>query len=96
MSGMMAQVAASAYPERVLSLTSIMSSSGNPSLPQASPDAMAMMTKPAPNLFEDEAGSLGTVFPFVHAYECRFRWPHPQCPDTSAPCLFIVLLPLLE
>nr|WP_256989717.1 alpha/beta fold hydrolase [Paenibacillus sp. VTT E-133280] len=75
MGGMIAQIAASEYPERVLSLTSIMSSSGNPTLPQTSPDVMAMMTKPAPNPFEDEAGFLahsvsfakriaGTSYPF--------------------------------
>jgi pimeloyl-ACP methyl ester carboxylesterase len=33
MGGMIAQIVASEYPERVLSLTSIMSSSGNPTLP---------------------------------------------------------------
>lgn len=56
MGGMIAQIAASEHPERVLSITSIMSSSGNPSLPQASPDVMGMMTRPAPSPFEDEAG----------------------------------------
>nr|WP_003337587.1 alpha/beta hydrolase [Brevibacillus laterosporus] len=55
MGGMIAQIAASECPERVLSLTSIMSSSGNPALPQTSPDVMAMMTKPAPNPFEEDA-----------------------------------------
>jgi pimeloyl-ACP methyl ester carboxylesterase len=65
MGGMIAQLAASVYPERVLSLTSIMSSSGNPSLPQASPEVMAMMTKPAPNPFEDEAGFLAHSLAFV-------------------------------
>ncbi|MBE1556123.1 alpha/beta fold hydrolase [Sporosarcina limicola] len=75
MGGMIAQIAASEYPERVLSLTSIMSSTGNPALPQTSPEVMAMMTKPAPNPFEDEAGFLshsvsfakriaGTGYPF--------------------------------
>lgn len=58
MGGMIAQVAASAYPQRVLSLTSIMSSSGNPKLPPASPEVMAMLTRRAPNPHEDEAGFL--------------------------------------
>lgn len=58
MGGMIAQLVASEYPERVLSLTSIMSSSGNPDLPPTSPEVMAMMTRPAPNPFEDEAGFL--------------------------------------
>lgn len=58
MGGMIAQLAASGYPERVRSLTSIMSSSGNPALPQAAPDVMAMMMRPAPDPVEDEAGFL--------------------------------------
>jgi pimeloyl-ACP methyl ester carboxylesterase len=65
MGGMIAQIAASEYPERVLSLTSIMSSSGNPALPQTAPDVMAMMTKPAPNPFEDEAGFLAHSLSFA-------------------------------
>ncbi|MET0307656.1 MAG: alpha/beta hydrolase [Sphingomonas sp.] len=64
MGGMIAQVVASEYPERALSLTSIMSSTGNPALPQAAPHVMAMMTRPTPNPFEDEAGFVehGTAF----------------------------------
>ena len=37
MGGMIAQIVAARYPQRVLSLTSIMSSSGRPDLPQAKP-----------------------------------------------------------
>ena len=44
MGGMIAQLVAMNYPERVLSLTSIMSTTGNPSLPQAKPEAMAVLT----------------------------------------------------
>lgn len=48
MGGMIAQMIAALYPERTLSLTSIMSSTGNPSLPPATPEAMAvLMTRPA-------------------------------------------------
>jgi len=65
MGGMIAQIAASEYPDRVLSLTSIMSSSGNPGLPQASPEVMGMMTRPAPNPFEDEAGYLAHSLAFA-------------------------------
>ncbi|MBQ1542702.1 MAG: alpha/beta hydrolase [Caulobacteraceae bacterium] len=75
MGGMIAQVVASARPERTLSLTSIMSSTGDPALPPAAPEVMAMMTRPAPDPFEDEAGFLehslafarriaGSGFPF--------------------------------
>lgn len=65
MGGMIAQIATSEYPKRVLSLTSIMSSSGNPALPPTAPDVMAMMTKPAPNPFEDEAGFLAHSLSFA-------------------------------
>jgi len=47
MGGMIAQVLTTSYPERTLSLTSIMSSSGNPDLPQAKLDVMKqLMTSP--------------------------------------------------
>lgn len=49
MGGAIAQMIASEHPRRVLSLTSIMSSSGNPTLPQAPPDVMVMMASPAPD-----------------------------------------------
>ncbi|MFI4974713.1 MAG: alpha/beta fold hydrolase [Caulobacterales bacterium] len=44
MGGMIAQEFAASYPDRTLSLVSIMSSTGNPGLPQPSPDAMATLT----------------------------------------------------
>ena len=43
MGGMISQHIAARYPERLLSLTSIMSSSGNPKLPRANKDAMAVL-----------------------------------------------------
>ena len=49
MGGMIAQLVASMHPERVHSLVSIMSSSGNPTLPAATPATMALMTRPAPD-----------------------------------------------
>lgn len=48
MGGMIAQLVAINYPDRVLSLTSIMSTTGNPTLPQAKPEAMAVLMTPAP------------------------------------------------
>jgi pimeloyl-ACP methyl ester carboxylesterase len=45
MGGMIAQMVAATYPDRVLSLTSIMSTTGNPMLPPASPEAMAVLTQ---------------------------------------------------
>ena len=44
MGGMIAQVVAAIYPSRVLSLTSIMSTTGNPAVPSAQPEAMAVLT----------------------------------------------------
>ncbi|GGL10037.1 alpha/beta fold hydrolase [Caulobacter rhizosphaerae] len=65
MGGMIAQIMAYEHPERVASLTSIMSSTGNPSLPSPAPDAMAMMTKPAPNSVSDEAAYLAHGLAFA-------------------------------
>lgn len=65
MGGMIAQLAAGRYPERVLSLTSIMSTTGNPDLPPTSPEVMALMTRPAPNPMEDEAGYLAHSLAFA-------------------------------
>lgn len=58
MGGMIAQLLASEHSERVLSLVSIMSSTGNPNLPQASPEVMAAMTSPSPHPLQDEQGYL--------------------------------------
>ncbi len=46
MGGMIAQLVAVEHPDRVLSLTSIMSTTGNPLLPPAEPEAMAALTAP--------------------------------------------------
>nr|WP_277614165.1 alpha/beta hydrolase [Kaistia nematophila] len=56
MGGMIAQVMASEQPARVLSLTSIMSSTGNPALPQATPETLAMMMRPSPDPAADPEG----------------------------------------
>jgi pimeloyl-ACP methyl ester carboxylesterase len=55
MGGMIAQTLAIRHGRRVRSLVSIMSSTGNPSLPPAKPEAMAVLTAPPPS---DRAGSL--------------------------------------
>ncbi len=46
MGGMVAQVLTIEHPERVLTLTSIMSSTGNPELPPAKPEAMQRLMRP--------------------------------------------------
>ena len=48
MGGMIAQQLAVLYPEKVRTLTSIMSSTGNPELPPAKPEALAVLMTPAP------------------------------------------------
>ena len=46
MGGMIAQLVAVEHPDRVLSLTSIMSTTGNPAVPPARAEAMAALTAP--------------------------------------------------
>ena len=53
--GMIAQTLAIKHPQRVLSLTSIMSSTGNRALPAATPEAMAALTSPPAS---DREGSI--------------------------------------
>lgn len=48
MGGMIVQTMALRRPQRVHSMTSIMSTTGNPALPPASPEAMAALTSPVP------------------------------------------------
>lgn len=48
MGGMIAQVVSYRHPKRVLSLTSIMSTTGNPDLPQGKPEIIAAVLAPAP------------------------------------------------
>lgn len=48
MGGGIAQEMAIHFPDRLLTLTSIMSSTGDPSLPQATPEAMAVLMAPPP------------------------------------------------
>ncbi|UZE48757.1 alpha/beta fold hydrolase [Rhodopseudomonas sp. P2A-2r] len=79
MGGMIAQLVASDHAQRVRSLTSIMSSTGNPALPPAAPDIMAMLTRPAPNPFADEAGFLAHGLGFAR---CIAGPGHPFDTDT--------------
>ena len=48
MGGMIAQLAAAHWPDRVASLTSIMSTTGNPRLPRPRPHAFKALTAPVP------------------------------------------------
>ena len=58
MGGMIAQMLAAEHPQKVLSLTSIMSSTGNPALPPAKPEAMERLTTRGPDPREDLEGFL--------------------------------------
>ncbi len=49
MGGAIAQLLAINHPEKVLTLTSIMASSGNPDLPQADEKAQKVLTRPVPD-----------------------------------------------
>jgi pimeloyl-ACP methyl ester carboxylesterase len=49
MGGMIAQLVACNHPNKCLSLTSIMSSTGNPGLPKSSPEAQAALMAPRPD-----------------------------------------------
>jgi pimeloyl-ACP methyl ester carboxylesterase len=72
MGGMIVQEIAINHPSRVLSLTSIMSTTGAPGLPQAKQEAMRVLMTPAPEdreasiEFGVEAGKIlyGSGFPF--------------------------------
>ena len=53
MGGMIAQEVAIRWPERVRSLTSIMSTTGDPRLPPPNPDVMTVFTKPPPKTSDE-------------------------------------------
>ncbi|WP_369311156.1 alpha/beta fold hydrolase [Providencia rettgeri] len=64
MGGMIAQLFAAKYPERTLSLCPIMSSTGNPNLPQSAPDVMQMLMSSGANPHEDFDGYLAGQLAF--------------------------------
>ena len=64
MGGMIAQLFASQHPSRAASLTAMMSSTGNPSLPSANAQVMNALMKRAPNPAEDLEGYLANSISF--------------------------------
>ena len=66
MGGMIAQAMAIHYPERVRTLTSIMSSTGNPDLPQPTPEAMGALLAPAASNRSEYITNQLTVAKILH------------------------------
>ncbi|HEV2362970.1 MAG TPA: alpha/beta hydrolase [Caulobacteraceae bacterium] len=77
MGGMIGQLLAADYPHKVLSLTSIRSSSGDPDLPQPAPELIAQFTSHGPDPHDDFEGYL------AHAVKSE-RLLSPGYPETDA------------
>lgn len=60
MGGMIVQLLAIEHPEKVLSMTSVMSNTGNPDLPKATDAAMAALTRPRPDATVDREGFIAS------------------------------------
>jgi pimeloyl-ACP methyl ester carboxylesterase len=58
MGGMIVQLMAIEHPEKVLSMTTVMSNTGNPDLPRATDAAMAALTRPRPDALVDREGAI--------------------------------------
>ncbi|GAI79390.1 unnamed protein product, partial [marine sediment metagenome] len=82
MGGMIVQIIALRHPTRVLSLTSIMSTTGNPNLPQAKPEAMQLLLKPAPT--DREAYIEESVNRRRFLYGSGFPFPEDQAREFAA------------
>jgi pimeloyl-ACP methyl ester carboxylesterase len=82
MGGMIVQIIAFRHPARVLSLTSIMSTTGNPNLPQAKPEAMQLLLKPAPT--EREAYIEESVKRWRILYGSGFPFPEDEVRELAA------------
>jgi pimeloyl-ACP methyl ester carboxylesterase len=76
--GMVAQLVAADHPEHTLSLTSIMSSTGNRSLPPAKPEAIAILNDRGPDPREDFEGFLDRA---VLGAQVIGSPAHPPNPD---------------
>ncbi len=78
MGGMIVQLMAANYPERTLSMTSIMSSSGKAGLPGARPDIQRQfMVKRPPDASREEAVAFGAEL------VSSFSYPDPARPENA-------------
>ena len=76
MGGMISQVIAADHADRTLSVTSIMSTSSAPGLPQATPRAMAVLTQPTPDFRTDpDAHVAAAVENAVVIGSPAYPWP---------------------
>ena len=66
MGGMIAQLVAADYPQKSLSLTSIMSTTGNPEVPRATPEAIAVLNNRGPDPREDLEGFVAHSIASAH------------------------------
>lgn len=69
MGGMISQEMAINFPERLLSLTSVMSHSGNPTLPPPTPEAMAVLLAPPPATLDDYIAAFQKTWRVLRAGE---------------------------
>jgi pimeloyl-ACP methyl ester carboxylesterase len=76
MGGMIVQHMAFGHPERVLSLTSVMSTTGNPNVGQATPEAMQALMTPSPperDAYIDNAARTWKIISGSHYDEAHIR-----------------------
>ena len=79
MGGMIAQELAVHHPQRVSSLTSVMSSTGNPGLPGPTPEAAAVLMAPPPKSREDYIAQFGKAWTILRAGS----FPEDEAGDTA-------------
>jgi pimeloyl-ACP methyl ester carboxylesterase len=79
MGGMIAQEIAISFPERVRSLTSIMSTTGNPKLPPPSRQAVAILMTPPPKTKEEFLARFAQTWKFLRVG----RFPEDEARDRA-------------
>lgn len=85
MGGMIAQILASHYASRCLSLTSIMSTTGDPSLPQADPEIMAVLVSAPASQAKKDIVDFGLMVNDTIGSP-GFRWDRSELVDHIETC----------